>query len=232
MTHGIQMTSQGFVQGSTDPIEMGGTKYSDVPTTKYTDADFVAKGAEQSQSIGSLLNQFGFSPELVLFIANKRMNDIDGQVRASMAELDETASESEAVGEKIAALREVQEHLAAAKKEGVYVDPVAHDKVHNFIDTGTEKVGAREFLEARGVVLEKDVKTSMGPHGRRSVQSETVDAAIKKLEEKQQEINTGNELRMVKLQSLMQQRTQILTLATNLLQKLDEGTQSIVRNLA
>ncbi len=173
------------------------------------------------------------SPEMILYVAKKRMEDIDGQVRASMSDLEVSQADSKKIGEKIRGLRELQEHLAASGKEGIYIEPNDTDKSHNFVASGDGKTQtAKELLESHGIVLEEDIKSSMGPHGRRSIQAETIDAAIKKLEDDQRELNTGNELRMVKLQSLMQQRTQIVTLATNLLQKLDEGAQAITRNLA
>ena len=59
-----------------------------------------------------------------------------------------------------------------------------------------------------------------------------IDAAIEGLQEQQTRINSGNEMRMVSLQSMMQQRTQIISLSTNLLKKLDDANQAIIRNLA
>lgn len=206
-------------------------------------------------SLSDLMNEVGFSPEMILYIANKRMNDIDGQVRSSMAELDATHTESKKVSEQIQALRTLQEHVTKYGIEGgVRLDGEGKFGEKNgmhMIELNGKSVTIREFLEAHDIdpklLGEKTATHVENPndpkdwlrlgedHFKETYQHAdlgSLDSKIKNLEEKQKEINTGNELRMVKLQSLMQQRTQILTLATNLLQKLDEGSQSIVRNLA
>ena len=45
------------------------------------------------------------------------------------------------------------------------------------------------------------------------------------------DVNSGNELRMIALQSVMQQRTQVITLGTNLMKSLHEASEGVIRNI-
>ena len=54
---------------------------------------------------------------------------------------------------------------------------------------------------------------------------------VKNLEESLTNLNSSNELTMMKLQTLMQQRTQLTQFATNMLSQLNESAKSILTNL-
>lgn len=198
-----------------------------------------AESSWATSSLTGLLGEFGFSPELVLYMANKRMSDIDGQVRTSMKELDSAYSQSEKVGKTIQVLRKLEENMEGkgSIRSTDYIEtPQGSMSVEDYcnlngVDFETDIVGKWVKLEQRISKEDENGERKIITHAF-EISGKSIESAIDGFEEKQKEINTGNELRMVKLQSLMQQRTQILTLATNLLQKLDEGTQSIVRNLA
>ena len=58
-----------------------------------------------------------------------------------------------------------------------------------------------------------------------------IKSLIDDVNEQLREVNSGNEMLMIQLQSTMQQRTQIIQLGSNMLKAYDEATDSIVGNM-
>ena len=58
-----------------------------------------------------------------------------------------------------------------------------------------------------------------------------LDIGLKSLESEIKRVNQGTELKMMDLQSLMQQRSSEISLATNMLKAVQDGTDAIVRNI-
>ncbi len=60
---------------------------------------------------------------------------------------------------------------------------------------------------------------------------EALNNIITQANDELREINSGNEMQMIKLQSVMQSRTAVITAITNLLKAMDEGNDAVVANL-
>ena len=63
------------------------------------------------------------------------------------------------------------------------------------------------------------------------IRAETLATAIQQLQSEASELNNSNELQMVRMQSAMEQRAQVITMGTQMLKTMAEAAQQIARNL-
>jgi flagellar hook-associated protein FlgK len=184
--------------------------------TSAANIDSALDGADIAGMGGGLV-----TPEMVLAIARRRINDLDEQVSTIMDELN---SRTEAAGT-------ISDHLGALRNISTRLEPHYDASGNLNLDAtiaieggGTQTV--REYLESLvvGQVLTLDEANAIT--NREGMQNMIDDA-----NESLRDVNSGNEMLMIQLQSTMQARTSVIQTATNLLKSIDEASDSIVGNL-
>jgi hypothetical protein len=158
------------------------------------------------------------TPSAIVAMLQRRMNGLDSQISARITEMEGQQARISELQGKAEILLAVQ---AAANRDGnIYSDKE--------ITIDGEKKTVEQWIALTGVQLEKvDPGTSTPWYT-----SAALSAATKAIESDIKQANQGNELRMMDLQSLMQQRSSEISLATNMLKAVQEGTDAIVRNMA
>jgi hypothetical protein len=158
------------------------------------------------------------TPSAIVAMLQRRMNGLDSQISARITEMEGQQEQIGALQGKAEILLAVQ---AAANRDGnIYSNTE--------ITIDGEKKTVEQWIALTGVQLAKvDPGTSTPWYT-----SAALSAATKAIESDIKQANQGNELRMMDLQSLMQQRSSEISLATNMLKAVQEGTDAIVRNMA
>jgi hypothetical protein len=158
------------------------------------------------------------TPSAIVAMLQRRMNGLDSQISTRITEMEGQQAHLNELQGKAEILLAVQ---AAANRDGnIYSDKE--------ITIDGEKKTVEQWIALTGVQLEKvDPGTSTPWYT-----SAALSAATKTIESQIKQANQGNELRMMDLQSLMQQRSSEISLATNMLKAVQEGTDAIVRNMA
>lgn len=177
-----------------------------------------------SAQFGRSLRMQGISPEMILTMLRMRLRDLDMQVINVTRDIERATNEAERLGGEISELRALQQELEWVRdRDGNYnfpesvvpAPPDGWQDAHPGQDYGRWLHALKSRLDALGV-------------GRRD---EALQRRIDGLGEQQRQVNSGNEMRMVQMQSLMQQRTSMIQLGSNLLKAIDEATDSVVGNL-
>ncbi len=161
------------------------------------------------------------TPEMILAIARRRINDLDEQVTTIMDELNS----------RTAAARVISDHLGELRNISTVLEPHFDTSGNLDLDAtvtveggGTQTV--RQYLESLvygGVLTLEEANAVTSRQGMQNL----IDDANESL----RDVNSGNEMLMIQLQSTMQARTSVVQTATNLLKTIDEASDSIVGNL-
>jgi hypothetical protein len=167
----------------------------------------------------------GLSPEMVLALVRQRMEDLDLQIHSRSAEILRSTEKARALSAEIQALEAIKAKAVSqgGKDPSIRYDHRGSDNLVS-IDGGSHTVAevARRYGVSGAVEgLVKDGKISA------SALSDLIESRRQEL----QRVNSGNEIRMMELQQLMQRRAEILSLGSNLLRTFHEATQQIVRNV-
>ncbi len=183
-------------------------------------------GSSPQQGLGTM------SPEMILFMMRKRMNDLDGQISTITAGIDRATSQAGAISRKLEVLQAIKKAASARDNHDIWAsrDPTGgHPEEQAVVLDGQDAgpFGDVMYLnEHYGLNLPVE-----GDAPDKVVRGDAIDAAIDETKQELQDANSGNELDMVKLQSTMQQRQEIISLGTNLLKTLNDADQNVVRNI-
>lgn len=297
------MTITNGVQGNG---AVHGYQPSASPTSDSLQAEMQELANASSQAVLSLLSGTGVSPDMVLALLRRRIDDVDGQIRSLMGAIEQRTSEAKAIQEKIGHMQELAAAVASADPEGTknldladitmpdgstalefaekhgliddlgatngmsdfaqdvtrsFVEqhgPITEDNFDDYIAFARDSVGvataavsaiggnvatvsARRRDEQAAIdKLEADgFDFSNGPLGAEdaiaqkhggTVNGKQLESKIGALQSEMRAINSGNELDMIKLQSAMQQRSQSITLATNMIKSIHDTEKAIVGN--
>ncbi len=77
----------------------------------------------------------------------------------------------------------------------------------------------------------RGVRSQLGESVEFSSTAQSFGTIVQSIQTEARAINSGNEMRMVQLQSLMQQRSQVISMSTQMLNKIHESEQAITRNI-
>ena len=190
--------------------------------------------------LGDLWSHGRVSPEAIVLVAQRRMDDLDGQVETFVNALDRHTAQANYLRTKSQLLHEI--HSIATKDRIVLDDPISWP-------------GADEPIALREALLREDALASeirgeldltrtaledrVVVHGKetekyklRHLDAKKVEATLNQVRAEITKINSNNEMQMVRLQTLMQQRQQLVLMATNLTKSLHEGNEAVIRNLS
>ncbi len=157
------------------------------------------------------------TPSAIVGMLQRRMNGLDSQISARITEMEGQQAHISELQGKAEILLAVQ---AAVNTDG---NIFANKEIT--INGETKK--AEQWIAQTGVDVAQVIDADDGNWYTGGVLS----AATKAIESDIKQANQGNELRMMDLQSLMQQRSSEISLATNMLKAVQEGTDAIVRNM-
>jgi len=161
------------------------------------------------------------SPAMIFMMLEKRMNSLDSQIQSSVASMEDAQ-------EALASLQEDVQNLLAVKagaNAGGKIwgsDVLAINGVSHTVD---------EWFAAAGITISGTVEDDGVNDGRTWYEPAALQDAIGSIEANIRKLNQGSEMKMMELQSLMQQRSSEISLATNMLKSVQEGTDAIVRNI-
>jgi hypothetical protein len=211
-----------------------------------------AEPLEAGRTVGSPVAEMhdleaaGLSDEAILLMLSTRLRDLDGQIGQLTKQLQNATAEAQRLGvevQRLQAVRELVGHPSMVNGDGSL-------KGDQFIDYGQLCALARRlgisnpdaFIAAHATGMDGDVprltvddllnNVSINGESLEGVTStEHLQQRSESLGEALRQCNSGNEQAMVRLQSVMQQRTQAVTMATNMLKSNDEARDAVVGNL-
>jgi hypothetical protein len=183
-----------------------------------------AESVAASVREGALIAGLGggeVTPEMILAIAQRRINDLDAQVTTLMDELTRRTTAASEISTEIGELRTISSDLEAYYDANGNLNPATRMTHMTPAPTVQEYL---DGLRSTGVIDDSEHSAIMG--GR-----EGLDNLIQSGNDRLRDVNSGNEMLMIQLQSTMQTRTSVIQTATNLLKTIDEASDSIVGNL-
>ena len=185
----------------------------------------------------------GVSPEGILAVVGKRLREMDSQIASQLEEINSNSGKAKEISDQLKALYKLKEH-AKTKHDGyseksVSLDATKEVRPKDLIEDNGELISVREYIERHdlGDLLStfetmgkmNDGSGKMGEFDFVSVGE--IETTIEVQKQTLTDVNSGNELRMIALQSVMQQRTQVITLGTNLMKSLHEASEGVIRNI-
>lgn len=182
-------------------------------------------------------NYASLDDDSILAMLSSRLGDLDEQIGGHMRALENRTAEAQRLGREIARFQVVREFLSREPHMDVASGQLRLDQ-----EIDIEQVAALAVrLEAGpfgnggsgGVTVgELLAQVSINQQPLSGVTSrETLQLRSEGLSEALRQCNSTNEQTMVRMQSAMQQRTQAVTMATNMLKAFDESRDAIVGNL-
>ncbi|MCA9580536.1 MAG: hypothetical protein KC416_02000 [Myxococcales bacterium] len=205
----------------------------------------------QSPSIEALKREVGVNPQGVMMILRKRMGALDSQIAAIMDEMDRQTTRSNEINQRLALLRplteekrwtdeggiaerEIKLHLLDEVQRNDKASPeeIARAKEHvDEVFAALRAEGYSDFAESWSTAQDFASTYPQKKIGDRFISNNDMKRTVAMLEAEQKELSAGNELMMVKLQSLVAQRGNELSLATNILQSINQNAQKIADNI-
>ncbi|MFW6049870.1 MAG: hypothetical protein ACODAU_01780 [Myxococcota bacterium] len=167
----------------------------------------------------------GVSPQMVLQLLELRLNDMDTQMeRLSTATLDHT-NRADALSRQIQGLEAIK---TKADDNG---GKIAW-KNESFSEDDVVMVGHKTYESVFDAAKDLGLVDKLDPLvGDGKLKKNDLSGVIEELRQALQRENSGNELRMMQLQELTQRRSQMISLASNLLRTLHQANQAVIRNL-
>ncbi len=198
--------------------------------------------------LGNASDIASVSPEMLFALLQTRARDLDGQISSIMLGMNERTQRAEAIGERLSEMRNVQ----------TFLQPHTNSDGNVRLDDQLDQSGFYSLARAAGMsdsearaAWSSMTADSAGTHVRldaainlvmpatvggdamssRLSTRQGMDNEIDNLNQDLQDCNRGNELLMIKLQSLMDQRKQAFGTTTNLIKSGGETLDQIGRNL-
>lgn len=200
-------------------------------TTPYEEEARGVYGVRASSSVATpqFASSIGFdfgpdvnitlNPEMIIAMARGRLRDMDQQIAANMEQLQHNTDRAGRLTDQQKALNDViSDYQERSGTDDSDVVPIREHRMPDgklYIDYLEEAgfTGLSHIDEGETVTL-----ASLRSH------LDGVKTELRKA-------NSGNELLMMTIQTLTQQRSQIIQLSTNLIQKLDEASSTVARNI-
>jgi len=186
------------------------------------------------------------TPDALLAYCQARLDSIDGQVEGSMAEQQLRNGESSAIQ---TALQKLQQYTSGvnndsgactATETSLYnliksigaTDPGCPElgkltqTYNDLVYSGTGATAALPYIDEASYA-----PVPNGPEGDNTLGSSEMQTFISNLQGCASDLNSGSELQMIQLQSLMSQRQTAIQLTTNLVQSLGDQAEKIAENV-
>jgi len=213
----VVTTGELSIPGSESLDERPDALHATAPSQAESEVVYATRVTNPRNAILSGIPE-GLTPESIIMLLQQRMGDLNDQISGVMNEIKDRDGAARALTAQLDQLLSIQESLGNRDQCG------GNDAVPGA--TNIEAVA--EDLRAHGVDLPA---SAVDPDHGNVYPKGTIEAAIKSVEAQIRDVNSGNEMAMIKLQSLMQQRTSEVQLATNMLKALHEASQSVIGNI-
>lgn len=177
---------------------------------------------------GAVRDMGASSPVTIMALLRRRLRDMDQQIESVTAHIKGSTSRAREITEKLQALEAIQKAINDSDNDKIKWNPKSvFDGKGN---PNAQAVYYEDGLhETWHVAKLAGLEDELQPNGNK-VKNKSVDDLISTYQHELKKINSGNELRMIKLQSAMEQRSEAVSLATNMLKKLHQADEAIVRN--
>lgn len=179
----------------------------------------------------------GLTPDMIIFMVRKQVNEMDAQIKGSIGEIENTRSDAKRLGQEIMALQEFKRTIeghATMMSDGVInltrVDDHDRCSVREMFGISNEAGEDEATAALRNALNDAPYKLGIGA-STTEIRMSAITQKIDELTEDQRVINSGVEMTMMRLQSAMQMRTQILQLGSNMLSSQNEASGTIIGNL-
>lgn len=205
-----------------------------------------SEDAEIAASLRQLIQELEagrIDPESVLMSCRSRLNDLDAQINHVTAALDGASTRAAAISADISELRMLERRLAPFVSGAEYrgapdlgvLTPEALRAELSSIGLSEGRIGEILGNAANaglfdGRHFELGLVTALVT-GTAITNPAQLNSRLESLTSDLREANSGNERLMISLQSLLQQRTSVIQMSTNMLKAIDEGVDAVVGNL-
>lgn len=153
------------------------------------------------------------SPESILALVEERLQSIDNAIRSSVSDVSARESDSRRLTEALELLNELG-MTGSTDGDGDVAD---HESV-----SGRPVPEILRDLEERGVAL---------PMTEHLIRRDVISHAIEGVNAELKQLNSTNEMTMIRLQDAIQSRTALLNLTTNVLNAMHEAEKNIIGNM-
>ncbi len=182
-------------------------------------------------------NYSSLDDDSLLAMLESRMGDLDAQIGRHMRALEDRTAEAQRLGREIQSFQVVRELLSREPHMDVATGQLRLDREIDITELAdlAVRLGVTAFSNggSGGVTVDELLgQVTINQSSLSGVTSrETLQLRSESLSEALRQCNSTNEQTMVRMQSAMQQRTQAVTMATNMLKAFDESRDAIVGNL-
>lgn len=170
------------------------------------------------------------SAESLLSFLGTRLDSIDGDIGADISAIESQSKRSATTSEK----RELLDQIASELRY-VTQDPKEGVTLQNLKVTWRgEEMNARKALihaELCDVVSFSKPSISGQPQHESKVTLEAIESGSSILEKQQKRLTSDNDLRMLRLQDMMNRRSQIIQMVSNFLRSIQDSQRAIVGNM-
>ncbi|MFT5357468.1 MAG: hypothetical protein ACI9KE_004705 [Polyangiales bacterium] len=197
------------------------------------------------------------TPSAIMHLLRRRMSDMDGQIDSIIGEIEFNTGLSETIQEQVRGLTAIKAAMANQQPDGDVAVKLGAVRV----EWEGAEMGADELINLLGIsgsvgALRSDENKSIeNLEGRAAGGSErqfarqalelgqdatfstdtvtgsSFQSSIDRLQSEGRSMNSGNEVLMVRMQSAMQQRSQSVTMATQMLKSINDSSNSIAQNI-
>jgi hypothetical protein len=197
------------------------------------------------------------TPSAIMHLLRRRMSDMDGQIDSIIGEIEFNTGLSETIQEQVRGLTAIKAAMANQQPDGDVTVKLGAVRV----EWEGAEMGADELINLLGIsgsvgALRSDENKSIeNLEGRAAGGSErqfarqalelgqdatfssdtvtgsSFQSSIDRLQSEGRSMNSGNEVLMVRMQSAMQQRSQSVTMATQMLKSINDSSNSIAQNI-
>jgi hypothetical protein len=190
------------------------------------------------------------SPEALMAYCQSRLDSIEGQVKSTFLTQEARNGETAAVQQVLATLQKYSSGVAGGDSAGASkcadMEKAFHALITQLKSSGApcSDLGKLEQAYNDLVYTGTGPTTDLpyvdpgtyppnqrGPQGDNVIDSEEMTGFIGTLQGCVNDLNSGSDLQMIQLQSLMSERQTAISLTTNLVQSLDDTLQKVAENI-
>lgn len=204
----------------TDPIGMssaplGGTAFGGEEEPVPVDIDEIFNGVTFHYD-----GEISLNPEMVLHMVRRRLRDLDSQISGATDQLEQNTQRAELLTKQQQVLTAIR---GAAASEGKIQPDQEFDIDGMMIEIDGTEMLASAWLERVGLDPTK--------YPRSGTKIADLESRIENIKSLAGRANSGNEMLMLQIQTLTQQRSQVIQLGTSLIKKIDDSSMAIARNV-
>jgi hypothetical protein len=179
----------------------------------------------------SSLDVEGVSADSLLDFLGLRLDDLDGRVSKEIRAIEGQGHDSNAISQR----RELLDQIASAIRLET-TDPKKEVKLASLeVTWNGATMYAHDAINAAGIHEDVAFTATVGDTGQAGRSSkvtlENIEAASSKLEKEQKRLTSDNDLRMLRLQDMMNRRSQLIQMVSNFMRSIQDSHRAIVGNM-